>query len=121
MADGYAQATHNAAFVNLHPLQAWVTRWQHLYRIQESHAAGHYRGQQARSILPYDPFLFSGPGHRASKAVREWSCEPARAEDVPLAIARAYYTAMQPPAGRCWFRFRPMTGRSPASPSKRVS
>jgi benzoylformate decarboxylase len=27
------------------------------------------------------------------------SCEPARPEDVPAAIARAYYTAMQPPRG----------------------
>ena len=29
----------------------------------------------------------------------KWSCEPARAEDVPAAIARAYYTAMQSPRG----------------------
>ncbi len=29
----------------------------------------------------------------------KWACEPARAEDVPAAIARAYYTAMQPPCG----------------------
>jgi benzoylformate decarboxylase len=29
----------------------------------------------------------------------KWTCEPARAEDVPLAIARAYYEAMTPPRG----------------------
>ena len=29
----------------------------------------------------------------------KWSVEPARAADVPAAIARAYYTAMQPPQG----------------------
>ena len=29
----------------------------------------------------------------------KWSVEPARAEDVPAAIARAYYVAMQPPRG----------------------
>src|SRR5262249_30825516 len=29
----------------------------------------------------------------------KYSVEPARAEDVPAAIARAYYTAMQPPCG----------------------
>jgi benzoylformate decarboxylase len=28
-----------------------------------------------------------------------WSSEPARAQDVPAAIARAYYLAMQPPCG----------------------
>ena len=29
----------------------------------------------------------------------KWSIEPARAQDVPLAIARAYYIAMMPPRG----------------------
>ncbi len=29
----------------------------------------------------------------------KYSGEPARAEDVPAAIARAYYAAMQPPCG----------------------
>src|SRR4029077_3225364 len=29
----------------------------------------------------------------------KWSNEPARAQDVPGAIARAYYVAMQPPCG----------------------
>ena len=29
----------------------------------------------------------------------KWSIEPARAQDVPLAIARAYYLAMMPPCG----------------------
>src|SRR5713101_311765 len=57
MADGYAQATRNASFVNLH--------------------------SAAEFPKPYV----------------KWSVEPARAQDVPAAIARAYYTAMQPPAG----------------------
>jgi benzoylformate decarboxylase len=100
MADGYAQATHNAAFVNLHSA------------VGVGHAMGNiftaYRnrtplvitaGQQARSILPYDPFLFSAQATELPKPYVKWSCEPARAEDVPLAIARAYYIAMQPPRG----------------------
>jgi benzoylformate decarboxylase len=56
-------------------------------------------GQQARSILPYDPFLFSAQATELPKPYVKWSCEPARPEDVPLAIARAYYIAMQPPRG----------------------
>ena len=60
MADGYAQATHNAALVNLHSA------------VGVGHAMGNiftaYRnrtpllitaGQQARGILPFDPFLSS--------------------------------------------------------------
>jgi benzoylformate decarboxylase len=56
-------------------------------------------GQQARSILPFEPFLFSERAPEFPRPYVKWSCEPARAEDVPAAIARAYYTAMQPPRG----------------------
>jgi benzoylformate decarboxylase len=100
MADGFAQATHNAAFVNLHSA------------VGVGHAMGNiftaYRnrtplvitaGQQARSILPYEPFLYSAQATELPKPYVKWSCEPARAEDVPSAIARAYYVAMQPPRG----------------------
>src|SRR5215467_1286325 len=60
MADGYAQATRNAAFVNLHSA------------VGVGHAMGNIftafrnrtpllitAGQQARAILPFDPFLYS--------------------------------------------------------------
>ena len=56
-------------------------------------------GQQARSILPFDPFLYSAQATELPKPYVKWSFEPARAEDVPLAIARAYHVAMQPPRG----------------------
>src|SRR5947209_6791822 len=29
----------------------------------------------------------------------KWSCEPARPQEVPAALARAYHIAMQPPCG----------------------
>jgi benzoylformate decarboxylase len=100
MADGYAQATRNAAFVNLHSA------------VGVGHAMGNiftaYRnrtplvltaGQQARSILPFDPFLGSMQAAELPKPYVKWSLEPARAEDVPLAIARGYYIAMTPPCG----------------------
>ena len=82
------------------PRRASVTRW--------ATSSPPYRnrtplvitaGQQARSILPYDPFLYSAQATELPKPYVKWSCEPARAEDVPLAIARAYYIAMQPPRG----------------------
>ncbi len=59
-------------------------------------------GQQARSILPLEPFLFAQNAPEFPKPYVKWSNEPARAEDVPAAIARAYYTAMQPPRGPCF-------------------
>ncbi len=56
-------------------------------------------GQQARSILPFDPFLSSAQSTELAKPYVKWSIEPARAEDVPHAFARAYYMAMMPPRG----------------------
>ena len=56
-------------------------------------------GQQARSILPFEPFLFSEQAAQLPKPYVKWSVEPARAANVPAAIARAYYVSMQPPRG----------------------
>ena len=56
-------------------------------------------GQQARSILPFEPFLSARRRLELPKPYVKWSVEPARAADVPLAIARAYYIAMTPPRG----------------------
>ena len=56
-------------------------------------------GQQARSLLPLEPFLYSEQATNLPRPYVKWSCEPARAEDVPAAVARAYYVAMQPPRG----------------------
>ena len=100
MADGYAQATRNAALVNLHSatglghaLGAVFTAYKNQTPLVIT------AGQQARSILPFEPFLFSERAAEFPKPYVKWSCEPARAEDVPAAIARAYYTAMQLPRG----------------------
>ncbi len=100
LADGFAQAQGSAALVNLHSA------------IGVGHALGSiftaYRnqtplvitaGQQARSILPFEPFLYSEQAAQLPKPYVKWSVEPARAADVPAAIARAYYVAMQPPRG----------------------
>ena len=100
MADGYAQATGNAAFVNLHSA------------VGVGHAMGSIftamrngtplvitAGQQTRAMLPTQPFLFAEQATELPKPYVKWSCEPARAADVPAAIARAYHTAMQRPCG----------------------
>ncbi|WP_298286950.1 thiamine pyrophosphate-binding protein [Novosphingobium sp.] len=90
MADGFAQGTRHAALVNLHS------------SADVGHALGNpftaYKnqtplvvtaGQQARSILPYEPFLFAERAAEFPRPFVKWSCEPARAEDVPAALYRA--------------------------------
>jgi benzoylformate decarboxylase len=100
MADGYAQATRNAAFVNLHSAVGVGHAMGNIFTAYRNHTPLVItNGQQARSILPFEPFLFSQQAAELPRPYVKWSCEPARAEDVPLAIARAYYTAMQEPRG----------------------
>ena len=100
MADGHAQATRNAAFVNLHSAAGVGHAMGNIFTAHKNRTPLVITaGQQARSILPFDPFLFSSQATELPKPYVKWSCEPARAEDVPLAIARAYYIAMQEPRG----------------------
>src|SRR5581483_4956813 len=100
MADGYAQATRNAGFVNLHSAAGLGNALGNIftsYRNQTPLVIT--AGQQARSILPLEPFLYSERASEFPRPYVKYSVEPARPEDVPAAIARAYYTAMQPPCG----------------------
>src|SRR5882762_586886 len=100
LADGCAQARGSAAFVNLHSaigVGRAVGSLFTAYRNQTPLVIT--AGQQARSILPYEPFLYSEQATELPRPYVKWACEPARAEDVPAAIARAYYVAMQAPQG----------------------
>ncbi len=100
MADGYAQATGRCAMVNLHAaaglghaLGSLVTAYKNQAPLIVMN------GQQARPILPYDPFLGAVDAPLFPQPYVKWSVEAARAEDTPKAIARAYAIAMTPPRG----------------------
>ncbi|WP_435159171.1 benzoylformate decarboxylase [Amycolatopsis sacchari] len=100
MADAYAQLTRNAAVVNLHSAGGVGHGLGNLV------TAFHNRaplivvaGQQSRSLLPTDPFLGALEPTEFPRPYVKWACQPARAEDVPAAFARAYLLATQAPAG----------------------
>jgi benzoylformate decarboxylase len=100
MADGYAQATRNAAFVNLHSAAGVGHAMGNIFTAFRNRTPMVITaGQQARSILPYEPFLYSQQASELPYPYVKWAVEPARGEDVPGAIARAYYLAMQAPCG----------------------
>lgn len=100
MADGFAQATRSAAFVNLHSAAGVGHALGNLFTAYKNQTPLVVTaGQQARSILPYEPFLFAERPTEFPQPYVKWAVEPARAEDVPAAIARAWYVAMQPPCG----------------------
>jgi benzoylformate decarboxylase len=100
MADGYAQGTGRAAIVNLHSSAGVGHALGNLFTAFKNQTPLVVTaGQQARSILPYEPFLFAERAAEFPRPFVKWSCEPARAEDVPAAIHRAWLVAMEPPCG----------------------
>jgi benzoylformate decarboxylase len=100
MADGYAQATRNAGFVNLHSAAGVGNALGNIYTAYRNHTPLVITaGQQARSIMPLQAFLYAERATEFPRPYVKFAVEPARAEDVPAAIARAYYVAMQPPCG----------------------
>jgi benzoylformate decarboxylase len=100
MADAFAQITGNAAFVSLHSAGGLGNAMGTIYTAYRNGAPlVIMAGQQTRAMLGMDPFLFAQDAASMPKPYVKWSVEPARAEDVPAAIARAYYVAMQRPFG----------------------
>ena len=100
MADGFAQTTGNAAFVNLHSaaglgnaLGAVFTAYRNQTPLVIT------AGQQSRTLLMKEPYLYAERAAEFPRPYVKWSIEPARAADVPVAIARAYHTSMQKPCG----------------------
>jgi len=110
MADGYAQATDNASFVNLHSAAGVGNAMGNIFTAFRNRTPIVITaGQQARAILPFDPFLASAQATELPKPYVKWSIEPARAEDV--SPSRAHITSRcRSRAVPCWCRFRSTTG-----------
>ena len=101
MADGYAQATRNAALVNLHSAAGVGHAMGNIFTaLPESHADRHHR----RTAGTVDPSLravsLCDAGHEASRTVREVE-QPSRhaAKTCRARSPRAYHIAMQAPCG----------------------
>lgn len=100
MADGYARATGQCAFVNLHSAAGVGHALGNLFTAYRNGAPMVITaGQQARALLPNLPFLGATEAAAFPKPYVKFSIEPARAADVPAAIAQAHRIAMQRPYG----------------------
>ncbi|MFC7704487.1 benzoylformate decarboxylase [Plastorhodobacter daqingensis] len=132
MADGHAQATRGPAFVNLHSAAGVGHAMGAIYSAFRNRAPLVITaGQQSRPLLRSDPFLFAEAPTVLPQPYVKWAIEPARAEDVPAAIARAIHIACLPPAGPVfvsiplddWAKpcdppvLRAVTGRAQADPA----
>ncbi|WP_372670252.1 benzoylformate decarboxylase [Amycolatopsis kentuckyensis] len=100
MADAYSQVTRQAVLVNLHSAGGVGHGLGSLYNAYRNRTPLIIvAGQQTRNLLPHDPFLGAIDAPDFPKPYVKWSIEPATAEDVPAALARAYHVATQAPSG----------------------
>lgn len=100
MADGYAQATGRAAFVSLHSAAGVGNALGSVFTaFRNQTPLVITAGQQARSLMPYDPYLGADRASEFPRPYVKWSCEPMQAQDVPVAIAQAHAIASQHPRG----------------------
>jgi benzoylformate decarboxylase len=103
MADGYARATGRCAFVNLHSAAGVGHALGNLFTSYRNGAPLVITaGQQTRALLPNLPFLGASDAAQFPRPYVKFSIEPARAADVPAAIAQAHRIAMQRPYGPCF-------------------
>ena len=87
MADGYAQATRNAGFVNLHSAAGVGNALGNIYNAYRNQTPMVITaGQQARSIMPLQAFLYAERASEFPRPYVKFSVESARPEDVPAAI-----------------------------------
>lgn len=100
MADGYAQASGGPALVNLHTAPGVGNAMGAIFNAQANHSPLVITaGQQTRSLVTLQANLTNRDATRMPHPLVKWSYEPARAQDVPLALARATHLASLPPKG----------------------
>ena len=100
MADGYAQATGRPTLVNLHTAPGVGNAMGAIFNAQANHSPLVITaGQQARAQMTLQANLTNRDAARLPHPLVKWSYEVPRAEDVPLALARAAHLAALPPRG----------------------
>jgi benzoylformate decarboxylase len=100
MADGFCQATRKPVLVNLHSSAGVGNAMGNIMTaFQNKTPLIITAGQQTREMLLGEPLLTNHDETMLPRPWVKWSYQPARAEDVPAAIMRAYAIALQPPAG----------------------
>jgi benzoylformate decarboxylase len=100
MADGYAQASGRTTLVNLHTAPGVGNAMGAIFNAQANHSPLLITaGQQTRAQMTLQANLTNRDAVRMPHPLVKWSHEPARAEDVPLALARGAHLASLPPKG----------------------
>jgi benzoylformate decarboxylase len=100
MADGFAQASGRTTVVNLHTAPGVGNAMGAIFNAQANHSPLLVTaGQQARAQITLQANLANRDATRMPHPLVKWSHEPARAEDVPLALAHGAHLAGLAPRG----------------------
>jgi len=100
MADGFAQASGQTAVANLHTAPGVGNAMGAIFNAQANHSPVLVTaGQQARAQITLQANLTNRDAIRMPHPLVKWSYEPARPEDVPLALAHGAHLASLPPRG----------------------
>ncbi len=121
MADGYAQATRNAGFVNLHSGAGVGNALGNIYTAHRNQTPLVITaGQQARSILPLQAFLYAERASEFPRPYVKFSVEPARPRTCRRRSRAPITWRCSRPAGRPSFRCRSTTGPTRPNRSRRA-
>ncbi|MGP6173689.1 benzoylformate decarboxylase [Corynebacterium sp. A21] len=94
MADGFAQATGNPAFINLHAASGTGNAMGALTNAHYSRSPLVVTaGQQVRETIGMESFLSNVDAAQLTRPLTKWSYEPAAAADVPRSFNEAVFQA----------------------------
>ena len=100
MADGWAQASRRPAIVNLHTTPGVGHAMGSIVNARDNRTPMVVTaGQQSRPMMALSALLTNADATTLPKPAVKWSYEPARAEDVPMAVARGLQLAGLHPRG----------------------
>ncbi len=100
MADGYAQASGQTTVANLHTAPGVGNAMGAIFNAQANHSPLLITaGQQVRAQMTLQANLTNRDAIRMPHPLVKWAYEPARAEDVPLALAHGIHLASMAPRG----------------------
>ena len=117
MADGYAQASGTVGVVMLHSAAGLGNALGSLFTAERNGTPlVIIAGQQTRSLLMHDPDLFARRPTEFPHPYVKFAVEAPRPQDVPTAIAQAFWYAEQAPAGPVFVSVSEDDWDAPAEP-----
>jgi benzoylformate decarboxylase len=117
MADGHAQATGEPSLVIINGGPGMGNAMGAVYTAASAHTPMVIIcGQQARKLLLGEAFLTAAEATSLPRPYIKWSGEPARPQDIPALIEKAYHIARQSPQGPVFIAIPEDDWVRPASP-----